>query len=248
MMTKKAVCFMVLCVAFTGLSLQAGTLVLGNPPVALTGNCDPFGCPAFFGLGTYQQVYLNSAFPSAMTIDDLSFLQGQVPNNGGQPAGGMYTLSFSYTTDAPGDLNLTNPSDNIGADSATFFTGTLPALSAGPDGNLLSFSGTPFAYDPAAGNLLLTVSVTGAKNSTPFLYLDQAQCGPLTTCPAGSSVVTSNAYFGVANGGNNIGGLVSIFDYTTTTGISPTPEPASLLLVLAGIGLIAFQGRRRHSR
>jgi hypothetical protein len=235
--------------ALAGVSLQAGTVVLGEPAMTGTGNCDPFGCPAFFGLGTYQQVYSNTAFPGAITIDGLGFFQGQILSNGGAPAGGTYTLGLSYTSDAPGDLNLTNPNDNIGSESETFFTGTLPALAADGTGSLLLFAGTPFAYNPADGNLLLTVSVSGGTNSTPFLYLDEAQCGPQTTCPIGSTVVSSNAYFGTVSGvpvsgGNDTGGLVTQFNYPSPSGL-PTPEPGSLLLVLAGIGLIGYQRHRR---
>ncbi|MGA2576740.1 MAG: PEP-CTERM sorting domain-containing protein [Bryobacteraceae bacterium] len=251
-MTKRAICVGALFMAMAGAGLQAGTLILGQPPVQATGNCDPFGCPAFFGLGTYQQVYTESAFPGTITIDSLAFYQGQILTNGGVPAGGTYTLGFSYTSDAPGNLSLANPNDNIGTGSETFYTGTLPPLTSdGGTSNLLLFSGTPFAYDPADGNLLLTVSVTGATNSAPFLYLDEAQCGPTTVCPLGDSVVSSNAYFGTykgapISGGNDIGGLVSVFAYTVSSG-NPTPEPASVLLVLAGIGLIGYYRRSRTS-
>ncbi len=44
-------------------------------------------------------------------------------------------------------------------------------------------------YDPADGNLLLTVTVTGPVSSAPYLYLNEAQCSPQTVCPPGSSVV-----------------------------------------------------------
>jgi hypothetical protein len=171
------------------------------------------------------------------------------------PAGGTYTLTFSYTSAAPGGLDITNPNNNIGSGSEVFFTGTLPALVADGSENIMAFAGTPFAYDPADGNLLLTVTVTGGSQSSPFLYLDEAQCGPDTICPMGSNVVSSNAYFGnvqgsPVNGGNDIGGIITAFDYTVTTGIpgNPTPEPASLLLVLAGIGVIAYRGRRRQKQ
>jgi len=228
--------------ALAGASLQAGTLVIGTP--AENSNCDPFGCPAFFGLGTYQQVYSNAAFPGAITIDDLIFYQSETLLNGGSPSNGTYTLSLSYTSAGPGDLNLSNgPSANVESGTEQqFFSGALPALSVytppppGPGTeNILTFAGTPFLYNPADGNLLLTVTETGATDSKPYLYLDQS----------GGDNPTSNAYFGTVNGGNNPG-LVTGVEYSTS--IAAVPEPASVLLVLAGIGLLGYRGRRRHNR
>jgi len=239
-MIKRAVCLGSVCLSLLCGSLHAGTLVLGNPPMLGTGNCDPFGCPGFFGLSTYQQVYLRSAFPTAIQIDGLTFYDGQVFNSG-QPAGGTYTLGFSYTSFAPGDLSLANPANNMTSASQTFFSGTLPALTPEGSGAFLVVQGTPFSYNPADGNLLLTVTVSGATNTGPVLFLNQAQCGPKTPCPAGTSVVSSNAYFGTVNGGNDSGGLVTGFDYSSAT----IPEPGSLLLVMAGVGLIGYQMRRR---
>jgi len=246
-MRRTVVCLGALYLAVAGASLQAGNLIVGNPPMQGTGNCDPFGCPQFFGLGTYQQVYSSTAFPGSIAIDGLTFYEGQVISGAGVP-GGTYTMTFSYTSDAPGDLSLTNPSANIGSGSQGFYSGTLPALEGKTGGSLLDINGTPFVYDPADGNLLLTVTVTGGTNSSPFLYLNEAACGPKTGCPAGDSVVSSNAYFGNLNGtpvvgGNDTGGLVTGFDYTIPAGL-PTPEPGSLLLVLAGVGLIGYRGRR----
>lgn len=247
-MRKTVICSGALYLAVAVASLQAGNLIVGNPPMQGTGNCDPFGCPQFFGLGTYQQVYSSTAFSSAIAIDGLTFYEGQIVSGAGVP-GGTYTLTFSYTSDAPGDLSLTDPSDNIGVGSQGFFSGPLPALDVKTGGSLLDINGTPFVYNPADGNLLLTVTVTGATDSSPFLYLNEAACGPKTGCPTGDSVVSSNAYFGTLNGtpvvgGNDTGGLVTGFDFTIPAGL-PTPEPGSLLLVLAGTGLIGYRRSRR---
>jgi hypothetical protein len=233
-MSKRTIWHGLLYLALAGASLQAGTIILGIP--AVSSNCDPFGCPAFFGLGTYQQVYSNSAFPGAMTIDDLGFYQSQVLHNGGVLAGGTYTLDLSYTSAAPGGLDFMNgPSANIELGSEEqFFTGTLPPLTPFATENILTFSGTPFAYNPADGNLLLTLTVTGGSGSPPYLFLDES----------GSTPVTSSAYFGTVNGANTTG-LVTGFNYTPAG--SSTPEPASLLLVLAGIGLIGYRVRRRRT-
>lgn len=245
--SKRVVCLGILCLASAGSGLRAASLILGDPPMQGTGNCDPFGCPGFIGLGTYQQVYLSQAFPGTISISGLTFFESQVLTNGGVPSGGTYTLTFSYTTAAPGDLSLASPGANIGPGSEEFFTGTLPPLTPIRTGNILVITGTPFVYDPADGNLLITVSITGATNSGPALFLNEDQCGPKTFCPPGTSVVSSNAYFGMQNGqpvsgGNDIGGLVTGFDYVSLA----VPEPVSWLMVLGGIGLIGFEKRRRN--
>jgi len=210
-----------------------------------TGNCDPFGCPGFFGLGTYQQVYMSSAFPGTIDIEGLTFYEGQVTHNGGLPATGTYTLSFSYTSFDPGGLNLASPANNIGTGSETFFTGALPALTPEGSGAWLVIDGTPFVYNPADGNLLLTVTYSGSANPPNALYLNTPQCGPQTYCPSGTPVVTGSAYFGTSgNGGNYDGGLVTGFDYAPAVG---TPEPASLLLTLAGIGVVGYFYKRRSA-
>jgi hypothetical protein len=218
-----------------GLGLQASTIAIGEPSLTATGNCDPFGCPALFGLGTYQQVYAASAFSGfsgETTIDGLTFYDDQV-QNGAIPAGGTFTLSFSYTHDAPDALGTSSPSDNSFSGFQTFYSGQLPGLS----GETLDFVGTPFLYNPADGNLLLTVGVTNPSDFALTLYLDQAS----------STAVTSNAYFGTFDGSpiegaNGMGGLVTGFTLAPNLA---TPEPGSLLLVLAGAGLIAYR-RRRH--
>jgi hypothetical protein len=238
--------------ALMGLSLQASTLLVGDPPVLGTGNCDPFGCPAFFGLGTFQEVYSSSAFTTGgitgeVAISALTFIDFQV-HNGGVPAGGTFTLTLSYTSDAPGSLNLTNPNNNITpGTSQTFFSGLLPNPLPQTGGQVLNIPGTPFDYNPADGNLLLTVTMTGASNGAPPIFLDQSECGPTTTtCPTGSTVTTGTAYFPTtgSGGGNDIGGLITQFTYTNPLA---TPEPGSLLLVVAGIGLIGYSRLRRRT-
>ncbi len=211
------------------------SLILGLPSLQASGNCDPFGCPAFFGLGAYQQVYSSGAFNAPISIDGLSFFD-TVIHNGGRPAAGTYTLEFSYTSMNVAGLDLQDPSPNIAGAVQPFFTGLLPALSGG----MLTFSGTPFLYDPGAGNLLLTVTVTSPADSYSYLYLNQAA----------APTQTSNAYFGAYQGnpisGGNTAGLVTQFDYTAPGGGSGVPEPSSWLLVSAGMTMgAALLVRRR---
>lgn len=239
LMFKRTVLQLILGIPVACFGLQAASLIVGNPPQLSTGNCDPFGCPAFFGLGTYQQVYEGSAFPGPIDIQALTFFDIQVQNSG-QPAGGLFMLSLSYTSNSAGALDLMNPNNNIASDLQTFFLGNLPLLAdIGGGGRQMMIEGTPFTYDPSVGNLLLTVTVTNGVDQPIAAYFDQAN----------SMALTSNAYFGTykgapISGGNTIGGLVTQFSYMPAAPPSTIPEPASVLLTLAGAVLI---GCRRFS-
>jgi hypothetical protein len=220
------------CIELICMGLQASTVIVGQPTQIGTGSCDPFGCPEFLGLGTYQQVYLSSAFPGSITIDELTFFDEQV-HNLGHPSTSTYDLVFSYTSKAPGALDLSNPNNNIGSDSQTFFTGALPALiSIGPGQRTMNLTGAPFTYDPSLGNLMLTITLPpNPADGSPPLFLDRAQ----------TIAQTSNAYFPITGGGfgNDQGGLVTEFTFTAST----VPEPGSLLLIVAGATLMALKGR-----
>ncbi len=231
-MLKSAKYLWVLCLAFLCCNLHAASILVGQPSVLSTGNCDPFGCPAFFGLGTYQQIYLNSAFPGPVDIQALTFFDVQVQNSGA-PAGGVFTLSLSYSGSAPGALDITSPNNNVATGFQTFYVGNLPSLvDIGNGGRQMTINGAPFMYHPAYGNLLLTVTVSNPVDKATWLYVDQSATPSLTT----------NAYFGMFNGqpvagGNDVGGLVTQFTYSA---VAAVPEPGSLLLVFAGAGLIGY--------
>jgi hypothetical protein len=238
----------ILYVASACLTLHAGDLIVGEPAKPGTGNCDPFGCSQYFGLGTFQEVFLSTAFPGTISINELTFFDSQVLN-GGQLAGGTYSFSFSYTNAAPGALSLLSPAANIAGEELGFFSGTLPSLvSTGSSTEELEIAGTPYVYSPAAGNLLLTIQVAAAINGNPPLYLDFSQCAPIGACSNGSQPQTGRAYFGTINGvpvsgGNDIGGLVTQFTYAEPASV---PEPSSFLLLFAGAALIAFARLRRR--
>jgi hypothetical protein len=207
-------------------ALSAGTIVVGLPPLADTGNCVPFGCPGMLGSNAYyQQVYGSSVFPGSIVIDSVDFFGTQFP--GGTPASGTFSLSLSYTSRALGQLSTTNPSDNISFGSQGFFTGSLPGLS----GNVLALSGTPFLYDPSLGNLLLTITFSGVADN--YMFLDLAESGSETT----------RAYFGgdVYGGGlGNDAGLVTGFEFESTA----VPEPSLIILLGIGMGTVGLIGWR----
>ncbi|MFN7993446.1 MAG: PEP-CTERM sorting domain-containing protein [Bryobacteraceae bacterium] len=235
-MSKGAAIRGLLCLLSVTMALQATSITLGSPALSGTGNCDPFGCPQFFGLSTYQQVYLSSAFPGAIDVSQIAFFDTQI-HNGGVTAGGTYTVSFSYTGMTPGNLSTTNASFNVGSSIGTFFSGSLPGTVPITGGKMLTFDGSTFLYDPSLGNLLMTVSVVNPSDvGPPFLFLDQSQ----------SSLVTSNVYFGTWKGtpisGQNAG-LITQFTYSAVG--NSVPEPGSIFLTAAGIALAGLTGLRR---
>ncbi|HEV2494198.1 MAG TPA: hypothetical protein VG204_14120 [Terriglobia bacterium] len=187
--------------------LLVSNVEVGLPAISGNGNCIPFGCPAQFGTTTYQQVYASNALPGVVNITGIDFLNTQLLN-GAVPAGGTYALSLSYTAKSPGGLDLSNPANNVTSGSKAFSSGPLPAFSDG----MMAFTGTPFAYNPALGNLLLTVQISGGIDSSPLLFLDEAQ----------TQAQTGRAYFGTVTNGNDAGGLVTAF---ITTSISSPQEP-----------------------
>ena len=71
--------------------------------------------------------------------------------------------------------------NNIGADSETVFSGTLPTSVAA--GALLTFTlATPFTYYPANGNLLLDFQISGVTSlSDPLFAYQNGDFGTLSS-------------------------------------------------------------------
>lgn len=211
---------------FFSLTVIVQANVIVGLPAGIDGNCIPFGCPETFGLNTYQEVYSATAFAGPIDITGINFFD-TVSVNGLQPASGTFSFSLSYSSKAPGALDSTNPANNISFGSQAFFSGSLPGVSS----SIMGVTGTPFLYDPALGNLLLTVGISGASNPQALLFLDRAQ----------DATVVSRAYFGNSN--SAVGpGLITEFVTTVPT----VPEPTSLLLVVTGLGTLGIAAWRRN--
>jgi hypothetical protein len=211
---------------------SATGIVVGS---ADAGNCYPFSCfasqppsdpPGLWGAGTtYQQVYAASAFSGAISISSVSFFQ-DVP---GPMDSASYRISFSTTAAGVSGLDTTW-ANNIGGDAAEF--GTYSLSGAMPP--VLTFVGTPFVYDPGAGNLLMQVDVLGLTEPhvyESFFWADY------------TGVVTSRlyAYEGSATGTTALGALRTEFNGDI---VSPVPDGGSSVALL-GLAMVAVAGARR---
>lgn len=195
---------------------SAASLVVGLP--GNNQNAFPFG-GGFGGAAAtrYQQAYAASDFSSVgapILIASIDFLNG-----GGNLAPSTYSLYFSTITAGIDTLSNVNFDSNRGADNTLFATLTL----AGTAPPTLTFSGIPFNYNPAHGNLLLDIVVSpgGVDANAGF----------------GGNYLSNENAPGVFSryhnfGGGNLGrGLVTQFDYQVV------PEPSAIAFSCLALSL-----------
>jgi hypothetical protein len=225
------------------LSILAAPIVASAEVVVGTvndGNADPFGF--WNNTGAYQQVYSASAFSGAIDISSLTFYLYSDPRGGNGSAlqPGPYSIYLSTTAAAVKGLSSTL-ANNIGADETLVYLGSPPGeTTVGSQGTYTFSLSTDFLYNPAAGNLLLTV--TNQTPGSPIsleTYLEADDSGSLTSRGLNN------------NGLNNSQALLDNVGLVTGFNVSPVPLPAALWLLVSGIcgvGVLARARQRNQSR
>lgn len=209
--------------------VSIGTLLGSSITVGVDngGNGFPFGGPFLTNPGTtYQEAYASSDFSGPELITGIDFFQQAGFN--GPLYSGTYTLSLSTIGANIGSLSSTNLVSNLGLNNTVFNTVVL----SGSAPSKLTFTGTPFLYDPTQGNLLLNITVTGGSGGKGVAFQDNEGVG------------TSVARY--QNFGNNNGlgfGLVTEFD---TSNGPAVPEPGTLSLFGCGLAAVLLVKRLRR--
>ena len=202
---------------------EAQTVTFGDSNPSTINDCTP-GCTPIL-----QTVYRGSRFGSSpVQIDSISFYLMSLAT-----LTDTYTFTLSTSRNGVGSLSSVF-ANNVGADAQTFWSGT---PTAGSTGAWVTFSGTPFVYDPTLGDLLLEIDHpgdTGTSSSDRFYSA------------YGSDHGAQRAY---RFGGDYLDGTSHSID--TVFGVSAppasgVPEPASWAMMVGGFGLVggALRGRR----
>jgi hypothetical protein len=199
----------------------AQALVIGT---ADTSSSYPFG--SSLGGYYYQQVYSAANFASPISINQITFYNSLSPATS-TPLADTFTLYLSTTSAAVGTFDtsaMTFP-------DATFtqvFSGTLSSL---VDGRLDINLSTAFDYNPALGNLVLTVKdFTAGSGGNLFLDADKN---------TGITNMRTSAYPYDYNQG-----LVTGFNDK----VAAAPEPAAWAMMIAGFGMAGAAMRRNRRR
>lgn len=206
-------------------------VTIGTPNTTTQANNYPFGSAV--GFTNFQQRYSSSLFTGPINIGAISLYNSRGTGNFQV---GTFNLFLSTTTATA--FSTSDPAGNRTNTPQLFATVTYGLNTPVP--SIITFLGTPFLYDPSAGNLLLDVTFTPNGFNTNPAFLDVIPTSERARSLV-STAATTSAVFG-SRGQANFG-FVTTFDAPATT----VPEPSTYALMTTGlVGVLA--ARRRIKR
>jgi hypothetical protein len=200
---------------------KADTVLAQNGPHAAF-NAIPFS--SLSGTGRYQEVYSSSLFGGPVLITSLAFSPSDSTLYSANVDLRMTTTMVGVGSLSPNlDSNFTVPLTTVYS-NPTFSEN----VTGGSETFSLVFTFTnSFVYDPAQGNLLFDLLISGQNVALSF-----SRCG--------SGPILSRAW-NTAGFGNNADGV----GLRTLIGFEPVPEPGSFVLLGSGLIVLATTLRRK---
>jgi PEP-CTERM motif len=193
--------------------------------------------PLSFGAGRYQQVYASSLFSAPVNITSVAFSTDVEYVYSADIA-----LRFTTTSIALGGLSSDLDSNFSIPLTSVLSTASFSQTIAGGSeafGLTFDFASTPFAFNPASGNLLMDL-VIGNQVMSPT---DYPAFFAFSTGDGSASVYSRAWNIDAFAQGSDGWGLRTQFGYAS---VAAVPEPETYAMLLAGLGLLGFVARRRR--
>jgi hypothetical protein len=228
-------------IGLLGLILAGALLAVSTRPASAdvivggTGNDNVFPFGNGFYTGEYQQLYAASAFPGSVVINAVSFESLRLLTTGSE------TLTFSLGL-STSPSSLSSPSStfalNKGADFTTVFNSSITFTALNNGTFDLVIPTAPFTYNPAGGNLLMDVVITGSSGVGVAGFNFGASPNVSRIYWVGGDPISGSRDVGVGEG------LLTRF---STSAIATVPEPG-VVMQCSILGLVLCAGASKRVR